>query len=77
MTKGKILVDALSFDFLPTSKKNIDKKVSGNKFGGISIWVDGNLAVYHNMKYFLIGSVINILYDFYYLCYFLRLQWCG
>ena len=67
-----MLVDALSFDFLPTSKKNINKKASDT-----SIWVYGYLAVYYNMKYFLIGSVINILYDFYYLCYFLRLQWCG
>ena len=31
MTKGKMLVDALSFDFLPTSKKNIDRKASDKR----------------------------------------------
>ena len=41
---------------------------------GYKVGVDGYLAIYHNMKYFLIGSVINIPYHFFYLCYFLFLQ---
>ena len=46
-----MLVDALSFDFLPTSQKNINEKASDkNIVINTAIWIDGYLAVYQNIK---------------------------
>ena len=46
MTQGKKLVDALSFDFLPTSTKNIGKKVSDKRVFDIRLWLFSCISQY-------------------------------
>ena len=53
------------------NEKASDKNIAMNMNIDMNKWLFGCVSEY---KIFLIGSVINILYDFYYLCYFLRLQ---